>query len=255
MKAEGSILTEEEREVLLFAATHPNGRHFSNSEIAQRLGMSISKVKILIHQACIKLEAHNRIEALFFAILKGEIRIDELYTLDELAEILSALCPEVFAKIMQLVNKELNYEHIPGMDEQIGHKDRGRDTLLTESEQDVLRLVGRGFSNREIGDKLFMTTSTVRTYIHRACSKLGARSRLDAVILALKRGDIVISEVLSLKELLEHLALLDAESLEEIALLRSQKLEQEPLPAGSLYNYRFSPTFQMKSYPEYLAVS
>lgn len=233
MKVRDSILTKEERDILLLASTHPNGQHLSNNEIAQRLSISISKVKILIHQACLKLQAHNRIEAMFFALTRGEIRIDEVYTLDELAEIMSTVHPDILRKITHMVRDGLDNEQFFWNDEHIICKDRRQDNILTKREQDVLALVGRGLTNKEIADKLFMCTSTVRTFLYRACTKLGACNRLDAIVLALKRGDIVISDVLSFNELLENLAPLGAESLEKIAQLRSQKFGQELVLAGS----------------------
>ena len=47
MKAKGSILTKEERDVLILAAPHTNGQSLSNCEIGLRLGISITKVKTL----------------------------------------------------------------------------------------------------------------------------------------------------------------------------------------------------------------
>jgi len=98
-----TVLTREEREILILGAIHPGGKHLSNSEIGQRLGISVSRVKTLIHQACVKLESHNRIEAIFFAMRRGEISLNEVYSLDELAEILSSLSPDMLRRIAHLV--------------------------------------------------------------------------------------------------------------------------------------------------------
>lgn len=233
MKARGSVLTKEEIDVLLLAGTHPDGKHLSNVEIAGCLGISVSKVKILIHQACVKLHAHNRIEAMFYALIRGEIRVDELYTLDEIAEIMSVLHPDVLRKITYLVREGIEYEYLPWKEEEIIHTDRRQDNILTKREQDVLILVGRGLTNKEIADRLYMCTSTVRTFVYRACTKLGACNRLDAVVLALKRGEILISDVLSFNELLETLVPLGTESLEKIARLRSQKSGEDLVSTGS----------------------
>ena len=119
MRTKSTVLTKEERDVLILGTIHPRGKHLSNSEISQRLGISVSRVKTLIHQACVKLEAHNRIEAIFFAMRQGEISINEVYSLDEIADILSSLSPDMLRRIAHLVRQELEHGHLPGNDEQI----------------------------------------------------------------------------------------------------------------------------------------
>ncbi len=52
---------------------------------------------------------------------------------------------------------------------------------ITPREMEVLQLVARGLSNREIGDTLFVSENTVKTHCSRAFDKLGARRRTDAV--------------------------------------------------------------------------
>ena len=169
---------------------------------------------------------------MFFALKRGEIRIDQIYTLDELAEIMSTLHPEVLRRITNLVREGMDYGNLQYKEADIIYIDRKRDNILTQRERDVLILVGRGLTNRVIADTLYMCTGTVRTFLYRACTKLGACNRLDAIVLALKRGDIVISEVLSFNELLENLAPLGVEALEEIARLRDHKFGQDCLPTG-----------------------
>jgi DNA-binding CsgD family transcriptional regulator len=232
MKTRSTALTKEERDILILVALH--GQHLNNAEIGQRLGISVSRVKTLIHQACVKLEAHNRNEAIFFAIMKrGEISPTEVYSLDELAEILISLSPDILIRIAHLVRQELEHGHLPGKDEQIIRTDRRQDTILTKRERDVLILVGRGLTNKEIADRLYMSIAAVRTFLSRACTKLGARKRADAIVLALKQREISVGEIFSLNELIQSLAPLGAESIEKMAQLLNQKLEQEPIPTGS----------------------
>jgi DNA-binding CsgD family transcriptional regulator len=233
MKTKSTVLTKEERDVLILGTIHPRGKHLSNSEIGQRLGISVSRVKTLIHQACVKLEAHNRIEAIFFAMKRGEISLNEVYSLDEIAEILSSLSPDMLRRIAHLVRQELEHGHLPGKDEQIILAERRQDTTLTRRERDVLILAGRGFTNKEIADRLYISISAVRTFLNRACTKLGARKRADAVVLALKQGEISVGEITSLNEVVQGLAPVGAESLEKMAQLLNQKLGQEPVPTGS----------------------
>lgn len=55
---------------------------------------------------------------------------------------------------------------------------------LTKRERDVLRLLGRGASNTEISDALFIGEGTVRTHIFHMLRKLGIASRTQAVLYA-----------------------------------------------------------------------
>ena len=232
MTTKSTVLTREERDILILGAIHLRGKHLSNSEIAQRLDISVSRVKNLIHQSCVKLEAHNRIEAIFFSMKRGEINLNEVYSLDELTEILSSLSPDALRRIAHLVRQELEHGHLPGADEQIICTAKRQDATLTKRERDVLILACRGLTNKGIADRLFISSSAVRTFLNRACTKLGARRRADAIVLALKQREITICEIGSLNELVQILAPLGAESVEKMAQLLNQKLGQEPVPTG-----------------------
>jgi DNA-binding NarL/FixJ family response regulator len=59
---------------------------------------------------------------------------------------------------------------------------------LTAREMEVLRLVGAGRTNAEIGRALFISEATVKTHLLRTFGKLGVSDRTAAVTVALERG-------------------------------------------------------------------
>jgi DNA-binding CsgD family transcriptional regulator len=233
MTTKSTVLTSEERDILILGALHPGQKHLSNSEIGQRLGISMARVKSLLHQACVKLEAHNRNEAILLAMRRGDINLNELVSLDELAEILSSLEPAVLRLIASLVRRNMVEKTLPEQDEPVIRPGSRHPGILTNRERDVLILASYGLTNREMADRLCMTTSAVRTFLNRAFTKLGVQKKADAVELALKQREIDVSEISSIDELTHYLAPLGAESIEKVAQLLDEKLAKEPTPPGN----------------------
>ncbi|MBW3085342.1 hypothetical protein KEM60_01539 [Austwickia sp. TVS 96-490-7B] len=56
--------------------------------------------------------------------------------------------------------------------------------FITGREMDVIKLLGRGMSNRETADALGLTEATVKSYLARLIAKLGVRDRVQAIIRA-----------------------------------------------------------------------
>lgn len=59
---------------------------------------------------------------------------------------------------------------------------------LTDREREVLAAIGKGMSNDEIGEHLYMSPLTAKTHVSRILSKLGARDRVQLVVLAYEAG-------------------------------------------------------------------
>jgi len=72
---------------------------------------------------------------------------------------------------------------------ELSRKSTGADTL-SDREIEVLDLVAKGVSNKDIGDQLSITQSTVKTHVTSIFQKLNVTTRTEAVTTALKRGII-----------------------------------------------------------------
>ena len=92
----------------------------------------------------------------------------------------------------------------------VGRPPSGRESLtphgqppvdpLTERELEVLKLIARGKSNRQIADELVVSEGTVRTHVSNILSKLHLASRTQATLFALREGLASLEEGGDLRE-------------------------------------------------------
>src|SRR5262249_45964372 len=90
----------------------------------------------------------------------------------------SLLAPSVTRRVINRMAQQPTPElaNQPGLDE------------LTPREREVLELMARGLSNREIAVALVVEESTIRTHVKRILMKLDLRDRVQAVIFAYETG-------------------------------------------------------------------
>lgn len=71
-----------------------------------------------------------------------------------------------------------------------GREDRQEKTKgkLTPREKDVLRLLVKGSTNKEIANDLFISEKTVKSHLNKIFKKLNVSRRLDAILSAIKLG-------------------------------------------------------------------
>ncbi len=68
------------------------------------------------------------------------------------------------------------------------------DDALSERELEVLRLMAKGYRNKEIAHELVITEKTAKAHVSNILSKLGASDRTEAVTMGLKRHLIKLEE-------------------------------------------------------------
>jgi len=71
--------------------------------------------------------------------------------------------------------------------------DRLQSETLTPREREVLQLLGRGQSNKQVAARLGVAEATVKVHVTSILAKLGAASRTEAVAVAMRRGLIALS--------------------------------------------------------------
>jgi two-component system NarL family response regulator len=65
---------------------------------------------------------------------------------------------------------------------------------LTEREIEVLKLVSRGMSNRDIAEELFISENTVKNHVRNILDKLQMHSRMEAAMYAVKAKLVELPE-------------------------------------------------------------
>jgi DNA-binding NarL/FixJ family response regulator len=105
-------------------------------------------------------------------------------------EIYGGLVAAIFAALgiwlgLKLTNKQERVvtKEVPvPTGEPFRRDDSKREALgITPRELEILELIARGLSNREIAEKLFVSENTVKTHSSRVFDKLGAKRRTQAV--------------------------------------------------------------------------
>jgi DNA-binding NarL/FixJ family response regulator len=79
-------------------------------------------------------------------------------------------------------------QHLPTSSSGEQGRQDPRWQALTEREREILVAIGQGWTNGEIAERLVLSESTVKTHVGRVLAKIGARDRVQAVIVAYDLG-------------------------------------------------------------------
>jgi DNA-binding NarL/FixJ family response regulator len=88
--------------------------------------------------------------------------------------------PTMLARILHQVTKEREEQR----------EVLARFATLTEREREILRHVAQGRRNDDIAAALFISPQTVQTHVRNVLGKLDVHSKLEAVALAVRHGQI-----------------------------------------------------------------
>ena len=86
------------------------------------------------------------------------------------------------------VTRRLIAEYVAPRDHPLRTESRRKLAMLSDRERDVLTLIGRGLSNADAAQNLFMSEATIKTYVSRMLTKLELANRTQAAILAHEAG-------------------------------------------------------------------
>mgnify|MGYP003864035453 CR=1 FL=1 len=92
---------------------------------------------------------------------------------------------QLAAELLTLVSKETDIEN-----KVVSNNQLNQDLIepLTEREVEVLKLLGQGLPNSEIGNNLHISDNTVKTHVSNIFQKLNVNSRTQAAFLAMEKG-------------------------------------------------------------------
>ena len=110
-------------------------------------------------------------------LLKDVLQADLVKAIHQAAQGEPALHPEAQRRLVELLTRP-----------QPAQPDEADVAQLTERERDVLRLIARGLSNRQIADTLHITEGTVKGHVSNILSKLHLQDRTQAALFAVRHG-------------------------------------------------------------------
>jgi DNA-binding NarL/FixJ family response regulator len=134
----------------------------------------------LVLTASLDREDHARaVEAGAGGVLHKSADVDEILDATRrLAAGETLFSPEELVALLRLA----------GQNREEDRKVRANIQHLTPREMEVLKALGRGLSNKEIAQSLYISVDTERSHMMSILSKLGLHSRLQALVFAVRHG-------------------------------------------------------------------
>ena len=113
-------------------------------------------------------------------------------SVEEVAEAIRAVMQGQSLISPSMASKLLN--EFNAMSKRADEKQQYPAPALTTRELEVLKLVAKGMSNREIADELYISENTVKNHVRNILEKLHLHSRMEAVLYAMRERILDLSE-------------------------------------------------------------
>jgi len=155
-------------DVMILDVRLPDG---SGIEVCRRIRSRNPEIQAII------LTSYDDDDALFAALMAGaagyvmkQIKaFDLVEAVRRVAAGQSLLDPAVTARVLDRLRRPL---------------EPNRLDALTEREREILTLIAEGLTNRQIGERLYISEKTVKNYVSSLLAKLGVERRTQAAVLA-----------------------------------------------------------------------
>ncbi len=141
------------------------------------------------------IEKNPYIKVLVLSTFGEEEFLHQIISVGAKGFLLKNVDKETLFAAIKLVNEGQNYfspELLPFFTNKFINPKNPDDIALTKRELEILELIGEGFSNNEIADKLFISIRTVDTHKNNLISKTGSKNVVSLLIYAIKNKIITI---------------------------------------------------------------
>ncbi|MFN6572460.1 response regulator transcription factor [Dendronalium sp. ChiSLP03b] len=91
------------------------------------------------------------------------------------------LDPQIAQKVARMLKPPVVSSGVPT-------SDTPQQTLLSNREREILKLIAKGCSNQEIADQLYLSLGTVKSYVRMILNKLSVDDRVQAAAMAVREG-------------------------------------------------------------------
>jgi DNA-binding NarL/FixJ family response regulator len=131
---------------------------------------------------------HDRDEQLIIKAIRAGAKgyLSKNTSVSDLIKAIQVVCQDEFWVQRKLVSQFINSD----FSENVGAEDQQQNklTALTPREQDVLRSLVKGSTNKEIAKELFISEKTVKSHLNQVFKKMNVSRRLEAILSAIKAG-------------------------------------------------------------------